>query len=387
MTIFATHAKADLACRLLPRRLARYHDDPLLKARVRMHKALQISLRLLLPGLALVLLAACGTDETPTASTRPATPVAAFEVHTRDLSRPLRLAAPVEPRSLIRLAARTEGTVREVLQEEGAQVRRGQLLARLDVSEAEAELKRTEAELASARLDYDRAVELRRRGVATEIEFQTARVAMEVAESHRSLWASRVAYGRVEAPQDTTVVARHVEPGEAVQSQDTLFELADLEQLVLRLGVSELDVVHLAPEQSIPMRFDALPALQLEGSIRRIFPAAQGTSRLISVEVSLPAGAYRQGVRPGFLARIDTRIDRRPDTLVVPSAALGNDQDGQYVYLIEEDRLRRRAVESGIVRGRWTEIVVGLEPGELILASNPIDMSEDQAVRVVTRHE
>jgi membrane fusion protein, multidrug efflux system len=351
-----------------------------------MHKALPRLLPLLLLGAALTL-AGCSDDETAPSPSRPATPIAAFEVQTRDLSRPLRLAAPVEPRSLIRLAARTEGTVREVLQEEGARVRRGELLARLEVSEAEAELQRTEAELASAKLDYERAVELRRRGVATETEFQTAQVAMAVAESHRALWASRAAYGRVEAPQDSTVVARHIEPGEAVQSQDTLFELADLDQLVLRIGVSEMDVVHLAPEQAIPLRFDALPELRLEGSIRRIFPAAQGTSRLISVEVSLPAGAYAQGVRPGFLARIDTRIDRQPDTLVVPSAALGNDQQGQYVYLIENDRLQRREVQTGIVRGRWTQILGGLETGELILASNPIDMSEDQAVRVVTRHE
>lgn len=343
--------------------------------------------RYLLPGALALLLAGCSSETESTASSRPPTPVAAFEVQTRDLSRPLRLAAPVEPRSLIRLAARTEGTVREVLHEEGARVSRGQLLARLEVSEAEAELQRTEAELASARLDYERAVELRRRGVATELEFQTARVAMEVAESHRALWASRVAYGRVEAPQDSTVVARHIEPGEAVQSQDTLFELADLQQLVLRLGISELDVVHLTPEQIIPLRFDALPELTLEGRIRRIFPAAQGTSRLISVEVSLPDGAYEQGVRPGFLARIDTRIDLRPDTLVVPSAALGNDADGHYLYLIEDDRLRRRAVETGIVRGRWTQITSGVAEGELILASNPIDMSDDQAVRVVTRHE
>ena len=276
-------------------------------------------LRCTLPALlGLILLAGCQPQTTSSASEREATPVAAHQVGTRDLSRPLRLAATVEPRALISLAARTEGTVQRVEVEEGDRVRAGQLLARLDVAEAAAELARAEAQMASAKLDFDRAIELRRRGVATEIEYQAAEVALQVARSQRDLWRSRVAYGRIEAPHDSTIIARHIEVGEAVETQSTLFELADLEQLVLRLGVSELDVVHLRQSQSLPVTLDALPELRLEGVVRRIFPAALGTSRLITVEVLLPASAWEQGVRPGFLARIDAAVDPRPDTLVVP---------------------------------------------------------------------
>ncbi|HDZ55157.1 MAG TPA: efflux RND transporter periplasmic adaptor subunit [Pseudomonas xinjiangensis] len=328
-----------------------------------------------------------GKDDPPAAATRSSTPIAAFEVRTEDLSRPLNVAAPVQPSALINLAARTAGTVQEVLYEEGDRVPRGQLLARLDVAEASAELDRAEAELASAVLDYERAVELQRRGVATQLEFQTARVAKEVAESHKALWESRVSYGRIEAPQDSMIIARHIEPGEAVQTQDTLFELANMERLVLRLGMSELDVVHLEPGQAMPLTFDALPEVTLEGRVRRIFPAAQGTSRLITVEIELPQSAWEQGVKPGFLARIDTTIDRRPDTLVVPAAAIGSSEQGHYVYAIKDDRLQRRQIETGISRSRWTEVLNGVEPGEMILASNPIDMADDQAVRVVTTHE
>ncbi len=352
-----------------------------------MLSALRKSVMPLVLGAAFAALTGCSQDQEATAPARSATPIAAYEIATRDLSRPLRLAAPVETRALIRLAARTAGTVQEVLFEEGERVKKDQLLARLDVAEAEAELARTEAELASARLDYDRAVELRRRGVATELEFQTARVAMEVAESHRTLWRSRVGYGRIQAPQDSMVIARYVEPGEAVQTQDTLFELANMEQLVLRLGVSEMDVVHLQHGQIIPLTLDALPGITLEGQVRRIFPAAQGTSRLITVEVQLPADSYERGVKPGFLARVDTAIDPRPNTLVVPSAAIGSDEEGPYVYIISDERLQRRRVEPGITRGRWTELVTGVEVGERILASNPIDMSDEQPVRVVTQHD
>lgn len=332
-------------------------------------------------------LAGCQPELSSTPTERPATPVAAYEVTTRDLSRPLRMAATVEPRALISLAARTEGTVQNVAVEEGDRVSAGQLLAQLDVAEAAAELARSQAQLASATLDFERAIELRRRGVATAIEYQAADVALQVARSQRDLWQSRVSYGRIEAPQASMIIARHIETGEAVESQSTLFELADMDQLVLRLGVSELDVVHLQQGQQLPVTLDALPELRLEGVVRRIFPAALGTSRLITVEVQLPSSAWQQGVRPGFLARIDAAIDPRPDTLVVPSAAVGSEDDGYYVFIIAKDTLVRRTVRTGISRSRWTEILEGLEPGELILASNPIDMLDEQKVRIVIRHD
>ncbi|WP_165443811.1 efflux RND transporter periplasmic adaptor subunit [Pseudomonas jilinensis] len=340
--------------------------------------------RLLVLFASLLLVSACQPEAPPVSASNNATPVAAYSVSTRDLSRPLRLSASVEPRTQIRLAARTAGTVQAVHHEEGERVQRGQLLAQLDVAEAAAELARTEAQLNSARLDYQRAVELRRRGVATELELQTAQVALQVAESHQALWSSRVAYGRIEAPQNAIITARHIDPGEAVDAQDTLFELADMDHLVLRLGVSELDVVHLAPGQQIPVHLDALPDLRLTGEVRRIFPAAMGTSRLITVELVLPPSSWDLGVKPGFLARIDTGIDPRPDTLVVPSAAIGSGDNGNYVYTITQEQLGYRPIQTGITRGRWTEIIDGLEPGETILASNPIDMQDAQPVRIVT---
>ncbi|WP_022963089.1 efflux RND transporter periplasmic adaptor subunit [Halopseudomonas pelagia] len=335
----------------------------------------------------LALLAGCQQEAPPASAERPPTPVAAYEVSTRDLSRPLRIAATVEPRTLISLAARTAGTVQSVAVEEGDRVKAGQLLAQLDVAEAVAELARAQAQMASATLDFNRAIELRRRGVATEIEYQAADVALQVTRSQRELWQSRVAYGRIEAPQASMVIARYIETGEAVETQSTLFELADMDQLVLRLGVSELDVVHLQQGQLLPITLDALPELRLEGIVRRIFPAALGSSRLITVEVLLPTTAWDQGVRPGFLARIDAAIDPRPDTLVVPSAALGSQEGGYYLFVIEHDILVRRTVTTGISRSRWTEILSGVEPGELILASNPIDMLDEQKVRIVIRHD
>ena len=311
------------------------------------------------------------------------TPIAAVELSRRDLSRQLSTSAAVEPRAQVRLAARTTGTVESILVEEGDRVERGELLARLDMSEARAELDRARAVEAQAEAVYQRQAELLENRLTSHSEYDQARTDWSVATSVRRLWETRIEFGRITAPLDAVIVERRIEPGEAIEQNDIAFELAAMNELVLRIGVSELDIVHLAVGQRMPVRLDAMPDAPLEGTIRRIYPTAERTSRLITVEILLPPDAHERNVRPGFLGRITVPIDERPDVLAVPAAAVGEDDESIYVYVVSEDRLHRRAIETGATRGQWTEVREGLEEGEIVLATNPIDMSDGEAVRIV----
>ena len=334
-----------------------------------------------------LLLVGCGGEAAPDANgASPAErglPIAAVEVQPRDLSRQVRVTGTVEPRVHIRLASRTSGTVDAVFFEAADPVQTGELLARLDMSEQQAELERTRALRQEARLEYRRYADLQEGRMVSATEYQRARAALAVLNSEVKLWETRVAFGDIMAPRDGVLTARHIEPGEAVEAHDTLFELAALDALVVRPGISERDVVHLEVGQPIPVQLDALPGLELEGTLRRIFPSADAGSRLVPIEVALPADAVDRGVRPGFLARIRITVDERSGALAVPSAALGEDGGERYVYLVHDERLERRRVEPGVTRGEWTEIRAGLEPGDIVLATNPIDMRDGQRVRIV----
>lgn len=311
------------------------------------------------------------------------TPVAAVEVVRRDLSRQLSASATVEPRVRVRLASRIAGTIEEVLFEEGAAVARGDVVVRLDVSESEAVLARVRAEEAQARRTYERFSQLRDRQSVSTSEYEANRTALQVLESERRLWKTRVGYGHVLSPIDAVVTARHVEPGEAVEANGALVDLASMDELVLRLGVSELDVIHLREGQAVPVRIDALPDLDLTGTIRRILPVAERDSRLVTVEVALPPDTAGRHVRAGFLARVRMPIDVRSQRIAVPAMAVGADGDGRYVYVVQDGRLVRRGIETGVTREQWVEVLSGLEAGEVVLATNPLEMGEGQAVHVV----
>ena len=311
-------------------------------------------------------------------------PVRAAETDTRDLSRIVRLSAPVEPMRTIRLATRTEGVVTDVLVEEGDEVQAGEVLARIDVREQRAELSRATARLAEKEANFERMQQLRERDYIDAAQYETARAELEIARSDVELWQTRVDFGTVTSTIDGTVVERHIEPGEAVSRHEPLFAIADLSALVARLGMSELDIAGLRVGDGVVVTLDAVDGNNpVGGVIRRIFPAADEMSRLITVEVELP-DAGDLGIRPGFLARARVLVDSRPEVLAVPSVSVGEERGQHFVMLINgESRLERRDIEAGVIRGAWREVVSGLEPGEEVVAANPLEMNTGERVRIV----
>ncbi|KAA5805475.1 efflux RND transporter periplasmic adaptor subunit [Alkalicaulis satelles] len=310
-------------------------------------------------------------------------PAAAAEITRRDLSRQFSASARVEAYAHSRLAARTAGTVAEVLAEAGDLVEAGAVLARLDMREQRAELARTEARRAQAQSNYQRSATLHERGLLAAEAYERARADRDVLAREADLWRTRIAFGEITAPMDAMITARHIEVGEGVQALDGLFELTRTDLLVVRLGVSELDVAFLETGQDIPVHLDALPGAPLPATVRRIFPLADPSSRLVTVELALPEDSWARGARPGFLARVRLAIDPRPDVLAAPAAGIAQDNGADYVFVIADNRLEQRVIERGVTRGDWTEIISGLEEGEVVLATNPAELAEGQSVRIV----
>ncbi|MEM1081305.1 MAG: efflux RND transporter periplasmic adaptor subunit [Pseudomonadota bacterium] len=334
----------------------------------------------------LALLTACAEDTAPTVAREAvdrSMPVRAYVVSRQDLSRRIQLSSPVQPLRTIELAARTDGIISEVLVEAGDRVTAGDVLARIDVREQRAELARAEASLHEAEANFERLQRLRERDYIDEASYVTAQSLLEVAQTEVRLWQTRVEFGTITAPIDGRVIQRMIEPGAAIGRLSAAFELADLNRLVARVGVSELDVTDIQVGDQVPITIDALgDAPALEGQVRRIFPAAEGTSRLVTVEIALP-GAYALGVRPGFLARADLLVDYKQGVLAVPAGSVGMGEPNYVMVIDERNELVRRAVTSGVIRGGWREIKGGLEPGDRIVSSNPLELAEGDQVRVV----
>ncbi|MGH7548473.1 MAG: efflux RND transporter periplasmic adaptor subunit [Gemmatimonadales bacterium] len=308
--------------------------------------------------------------------------MAAVPVQRRDLARSVIVASPVEPVRTIGVNSQTSGSVLAVHVQEGDRVAAGALLAELDAREAEAQLARARAVLESARAAFGRDSQLQAQAIVTDADLERSRSAYMVAKSDAELWETRRAFTRITAPLAALVTAKHVEAGSAVSPNQRLFDLADMSLLVVRVQLSELDVVHLARGAAAAVRLDAYPDARLEGRVRRIFPSADPQSRLVPVEVALEARPLGVEARPGFLARVEFTLDRRPGALAVPATAVGVASTGAFVYVVDADTLAQKPVTVGVTAEGWVEVTVGLREGEQVVVSGHTNLRPGARVRV-----
>jgi RND family efflux transporter MFP subunit len=309
-------------------------------------------------------------------------PVAVAPVDRRDLARAVTVSGAVEPVRTIGVNSLTAGTVLAVHVEEGDVVREGALLAELDARETRAQLERARALLASAEAEFERNEQLYATQIITATEFEASRSAYHVARADAELWRTRLEFTRIGAPSAGVVTIKHVEAGSAVSANQRVFDLADVSQLVVRVHLSEKDVVHLRPGAEVHVSLDAYPGVPVPGRIRRVFPSADPDSRLVPIEVALGAVPANVRVRPGYLARVGFALERRRAALAVPAPAVGVAEAGAYVYVVEGDSLVRRPVALGLTADGWIELARGVREGELVVTSGHTNLRPGARVRV-----
>lgn len=336
--------------------------------------------------LALAVLSACGGRETADARPAPGdrvVPVLTARAEIGTLTRTATVSGAIEPIRRVFVNAQMSSEVVAVEAQEGDAVAGGDVLARLDDRQLQAQLASAEASYEVASAAFERARQLREREVITQAEFDQARTEHAAATARLEQVRTQLEYTVIRAPGPGIVTERGVEIGTIVSPQTHLFAVDDVSTMVVRVRVSELDVVHLRAGDEIEITLDAFPDRPFTGRIRRIFPAADPATRLVPVEVELVRG-YERGARPGFLARVSFRLERREDVVVVPDAAVLSQGGQEVVFVVENDRAHRRPVTTGMVSGDRVEIVESLRAGELVVVQGQTGLRDGAAVRVVS---
>ncbi len=286
----------------------------------------------------------------------------------------------VEPEHRVLVAAQEEGVVTELLVREGDKVTKGQLLARLDDRELLAQLAEAEARLSEASGQWQRAQSLLKEGLITAAEADAARASFQVAQARVSALRTRLSFTRITAPVDGVVTARHVEMGSLVTSRSPVVELA-AGRMVLRVPVSELDVVKLKVGDRANVVVDALAGTPLRARIARIFPAADPASRQVTVELVLEEVPF--GLRPGFLARAELLLERIPTALLVPeTVVMRGSEFPSFVYVVEDGVARVRPVQVGLRQGGKALVSSGLAVGDRVVVEGASLLRDGQAVIV-----
>ena len=313
------------------------------------------------------------------------------------------------------------GKVLEVLIEEGMVVEEGQVVAYLDNSFQTAQLALSEAQLVSARallsetqalltqaeLDLDRTQELAERDLASDSELDAAKANAETLRARLQTGQENVtvAVRRLEVSQDqldkTTirapfagvVVTKNAQPGEMISPNSAggsftrtgICTIVDMESLEIEVDVNEAYIQRVSPDQPVVATLDAYPDWKIPARVIAIVPTADRQKATVRVRIGFLERDERvlrdMGVKVAFLGEAGDDGRQQQAAMYISGEALRTDTDGNYVWIVRDNAVQRRAVTVGQRSARGVQVLTGLGAGDRIVLAAEGDLTAGQPVQ------
>jgi RND family efflux transporter MFP subunit len=322
------------------------------------------------------------------------------------------------------VSAKITGKVAEVLIEEGQRVREGDLLARLDDTEAKAQLALARAQLAAARAqlaelranlaqaerDYTRQQELARRELVSAQSLDAALAQRDMIRARLGAGTEQVGVATesarvaqvqldntvIRAPFSGVIVAKAAQPGEIVSPMSAggftrtgIGTIVDMDSLEIQVEVNEAFINRVTPEQRIEATLNAYPAWKIPGSVIAIIPAADRSKATVKVRIAVDSKDPRivpdMGVRVGFLGAQPSSGPAPAAGVLVPIEAVRGDGASAVVFVYADGKVARRPVTLGRTIGGQREVLGGVKDGERVVVSPPASLADGARVRLADK--
>jgi len=271
----------------------------------------------------------------------------------------------IEANEQVQLRAEAAGTITRIAFTEGGAVAEGALLFELDSAKENALLAQVKAEEEVARQNLERAQQLANTRAISPQELDQLGSLVEARAAARRLQEEQVSDMRILAPFAGVVGQRMVSAGQYVDRGQPLVDLVDRSQVKVTYRVPERRLSQIQLGQEVRVTVSAYPDRVFRGVVDLVSPVVDEATRTVLVRAVVPN--LDDLLKPGMFARVQTLVERRERSLVIPESALVASLDGFAVYAVNDNQARLTPVGLG-VRDRGTaEIRSGLTVGQSIV--------------------
>ncbi|QPF93259.1 efflux RND transporter periplasmic adaptor subunit [Bradyrhizobium commune] len=362
--------------------------------------------RALAAAVAMTVLAGCEDKNTFVAPPPPrvdvATPVQ------RPVTRYVEATGNTAPIKSVDLVARVQGFLQSIDYTDGTFVKQGTQLFtiepetyKLKLDQAQAAEAGAQASLKQAELDYKRQVDLVQRQAVSQATLDTstsnrdnAQANLQQAQANTRIAEVNYGYTKVSAPFDGIVSAHMVSIGElvGVSSPTQLATIVAMDPIWVNFTVNEQDVLRIRAEaqrrgltSADLKQFPIQVGLQTEtgypheGHLDYVAPTLNSSTGTLAVRGLVPND--KRVLLPGYFARVRVPFDQDKNALLVPDAALGSDQSGRYLLVVNADNVvEQRKVQIGSSDNGLRVIQSGLKPDDRVVIAGLLRVIPGQKV-------
>jgi RND family efflux transporter MFP subunit len=354
---------------------------------------------------------------------KPVVEVAAAQKAGSDRPALLNASGYVTPRQRATVAAKITARVLDVLVDEGMEVKAGDVLARLDDSDAQrrlsaartardataATIANLQVNLANAERELARQLGLEREGVATvqaldlaqttadglRAQIAATREQVKAADAQIAVAQQDVDNCTVRAPFGGVVVSKDAQVGEMVSplsagggfTRTGIATIVDMASLEIEVDVNESYIARVRPAQKVDAVLDAYPEWHVPSKVRTVIPTADRQKATVKVRISFdkldPRILPDMGVKVAFLAEEgNTATAAATPLALIPQEAVREADGRKVVFTLREGKLERRAVTLGGTRGTDVEVLAGISAGDQVVTKGPQDLHDGMRVKV-----
>jgi len=319
-------------------------------------------------------------------SPRPAETVSAEEARTDSWQPQIVAIGTLTASEGINVTPQVGGIVKELNFESGQDVKKGQLLVKLDTATEEADLRSIEVQLANAETDLARKETLAARGVSPRAELDTLRTQRDTLRASMDRLKAVIAQKYIYAPWDGRVGLRNIALGSYLAPGQTIVWLQEIDPIYADFTVTESDFGRISDGLKVDATFNAYPGQVFSGDIVTTDARVSDSSRMITVRARIANPDAK--LVPGMYANVTVAVGTPEQVVTVPQTAVTFSLYGDNVFVVkpttvkddkgqdkEELVIERRFVKAGAMRDGRVQISSGLAAGDRVVTAghNKID--------------
>jgi RND family efflux transporter MFP subunit len=339
---------------------------------------------LILLASSLLFIASCGSED-ELETKKKSTPVNTAQVTKENFSIPVHTSGLLAPKKEIKLSFKTPGVIEQFFVRDGQYVKKGELIAKLDLSEIKAQVLQAREGYEKAKRDYERVEKLYADSVVTLEQLQNVETAMKVAGSTLEVAQYNEDLSVITAPNNGKVLRRFAESRELVNAgmPIVLFGASGAGWIV-RVGITDKDIVKLNMGDRAEVYIDAYPGKKFTATVSEVGGAANPINGTFEVELSLHP--VTEKLASGFVVKVDIYPASTKTFYTIPIEAVF-EADGKNAVVFVLDKIDKTAVKRNIVIEKIfpdkVAVSKGVDSSDIVIASGVEYLTSGSAVEVV----
>lgn len=333
-----------------------------------------------------LLIVSCGKkQETKKAESEEILTVEVQPVSRKSLSEPIIASGVLSSKSEMKLAFKTGGMIRRIYVQEGQSVKEGQLLAELDLSEIDAQVRQAKLGLEKSKRDLERVKKLYADEATTLTNVQDATTGFDVAKQSVQVAEFNQKLSRIYSPTSGRILRKISEQGELITPFAPAFILGTGESAyIVNVGLADRDVVKVKIGDVATVYLDAYPNETFQARITQIAQTVNPATGTFEAELQIQPNGKK--LISGFVAKAEISTGKAPSILAVPIEALVEaDKNTAFVYSYNttSQSVSKIQVSIGNIFGSSVAIVSGISEGTQIVTKGANFLSDKSKVKEI----